>query len=163
MGKIDGIIRDPETGVVIARRDRHPLADLLRAIPSGAGGVEFSMPPELQHIIAIHLFDNLKCSPPTNPLYEYREPTVGHSGLNTGHDTSWVPVGAVANPAAVVADPISLPDPAGWSAEKLHAMKLAIRNEEIQQKLILSTDVVADPDANSGPNPTAAGGGSDLV
>ena len=162
MGKIDGVERDKATGIVLSRRDRHPLADLLKAIPSGAGGVEFSMPPELQHIIAIHLFDNLDCSPPREPKYSYREPTLGHSGLNTGNDPSWVPVGK-ASPVKVAAEPMVLPDPEGWSPEKLAAMTIGIRNEEIKRTMILSSDPVLDPDATTGENPTEAGGGSDLA
>ncbi|MFT4087401.1 MAG: hypothetical protein QM658_09650 [Gordonia sp. (in: high G+C Gram-positive bacteria)] len=63
-----GLIRDRE-GVVLARTAEHPLAYLFEAIPSYDPASEkplppMHMPPEMRQIIAIHVFDNLKCGGP---------------------------------------------------------------------------------------------------
>ena len=136
MGKIDGIKRDPDSGIVIARRDQHPLADEFRAIPAGNGvDTVFNLPAEMRQVLAIHIFDNRACSGPRNPKYFYVEPEAGPQiGLNGG---VWLPAGSVKKKPE---ERISLPDPSGWSNAKLKHMKQALRHEEIRRGLEAGAD-----------------------
>lgn len=78
-----GILRDPQTGVVVGRRKQHPSAHLLTAIPAGSPDFPdmppFNMPPEMKQLLAVHLFDNLY---PGLPL----PPKPGESWTITGAD-----------------------------------------------------------------------------
>lgn len=136
MGKIDGIKRDPDTGIVIARRDPHPLADEFRAIPAGNGiDTVFNLPVEMRQVLAIHIFDNRDCSPPRNPNYFYVEPEGGQQiGLNGG---MWLPASAAPKRAP---EKVVLPDASGWSNRKIEHMKAALRQEEIKRNLINDAD-----------------------
>lgn len=147
MGRFDGIHRDPKTGVTIARRDKHPLAGLFKAIPSGAGEIPINIPDELHHLLAIHIFDNLRCSPPNQPLYKYRQSAVNpEAGMNGG---LWVPIDAPDEEFAPAGPNADLPVPAEeinmWTPEKMAAMKTAMRAKEIRDKLAEGADPTGDP------------------
>ena len=136
MGKIDGIQREKDTGIVTARRDLHPLADEFRAIPAGNGtDTVFNLPAEMRQVLAIHIFDNRDCSGPRNPKYFYVEPTEGQQiGLNGG---MWLPSGSAPERER---EKIVVPDASGWSNRKLEHMKAQIRQEEIKRNLINDAD-----------------------
>lgn len=144
--RLSGIRRDPATGVVIARESRHPLADLFRSAPMGQGLPGMNIPAEAEHILAIHIFDNLNCSPPRNPKYKARKDK--EQIRSTGIDgVKWVPTNAPdadedADPEAA-ADDIVVADISGYNAMQLEAMKAQIREEEIKRKLAEQADPVA--------------------
>lgn len=137
----DGILYDPQTNIVLARRHAHPNIDIFNAIPSEAG-VYFDMPQELKQLCAIHCIDNLGMSPPTNPRYVYVPPS---SGLAIGGEKNvgtWEPP-VKGRKAAKEADPerpVVVPDPKGWSPRKMAAMRAALKGEEIRQQLIDGAD-----------------------
>jgi hypothetical protein len=132
MGKIDGIIRDKDTRVVLARRDKHPLADLFKAIPAGSSNMPvFNMPPEMHHLLAIHIFDNLDCSPPREPLYKYREPAEGHSGLNGG---MWVPIDEPDEAYAPAAAPVRVVDTSSMTDAELVENEKRLKAEKLRRK-----------------------------
>lgn len=66
-----GILRDPQTGVVVGRRNQHPHAHLFTAIPTAnpdyPGMPPFNMPDEMKQLIAVHFFDNLYPGLPLPP------------------------------------------------------------------------------------------------
>lgn len=144
MGRFDGITKDPKTGITLARRDKHPLAGLFKAIPSGAGNIPINIPDELHHLLAIHIFDNLRCTPPNQPLYKYREAAVNpEAGLNGG---LWVPIDEPDEDYAPDEEafelPVSQEEISMWSPKNVQAMKLAIRAKEIRDKLAEGADPV---------------------
>ena len=149
MGRLDGITRD-SNGIVLSRRDVHPLAYLFRAIPSGLENTNFSMPAEMTHLLAIHLFDNLDCSPPRAPKYKYRESADSqHEGLGG----EWVPDSAPDEDyaAAAFGGAVEIPgDIDEWSQAKRDAVKLAIRAAEIKAKMVQQADP-AMPDSGAVP------------
>lgn len=136
-----GIIRD-EAGIVVAMRDRHPLADLFRWVPMGASNLPgMGIQPELQHLLAIHVFSNLRCDyDPERALYDYREPK-RRAGMHATAGGVWVPKGVQDDEAfAESEDSVTIPDPTGWTPQKLAAMKTAVRAEEIKQKAVEQAD-----------------------
>ena len=66
-----GLLRDPQTGVVLGRRSQHPYSHLLTAIPSGSPDYPdmppFNMPAEMKQLLAVHVFDNLYPGLPEPP------------------------------------------------------------------------------------------------
>ncbi|OZE95081.1 hypothetical protein CH302_19265 [Rhodococcus sp. 15-2388-1-1a] len=137
----DGILRDPQTNIVIARRHAHPYIDVFNAIPSEAG-VNFDMPAELKQLCAIHIFDNLGCSPPTEPRYIYVPPSSAIAVGGQKNVGTWEPP-VKGRKAAKEADPerpVVVPDPQGWTKRKIAAMRAALKSEEIRQQLIDGAD-----------------------
>lgn len=138
-----GIIRD-EQGIVVGRRRRHPLADLFKDVPMG--GTAPNMPgmgilPEMQHLLAIHTFDNLRCSPPKDPRYVHKTPKNVPRGTHRGAPGLWVPIALANDPAfEETEDTVTIPDPAGWSPQKIAAMETALAAEKIEQTLVEQAD-----------------------
>lgn len=137
----DGIIRDRRTGIVLARKDRHPLADLFKDVPMGEGlpGLHMGL-PEVEHLLAIHVFDNMDCSPPRNPLYRA---VPDPDSLNaTGTDrVIYVPVDTP-NPVAVEEEDeqIFVADISKYNADQMAALKLQIQQKEIADKMLEQAD-----------------------
>lgn len=156
------IIRD-EAGIVVGRRERHPLADLFKAVPMGAEGMPgMRMPPEMEHLLAIHVFDNLKCSPPQDPLYVYREPKRRPLGAHAGADGVWVPTSETKDPAfAEDRRTVSVVDVTDWSEERLAAQEIVIKAERTRQKMVAQADphITTPAQAGEGDSPTETGEG----
>lgn len=149
MGSLDGITRDKD-GIVLSRRDVHPLAYLFRALPSGLDGTYFTLPPEIHHLLAIHIFDNLDCSPPRAPKYKYREAA---NAQHEGQGGDWVPDSAPDEDYAAAAFGAAVEIPGDideWSQAKRDAVKLAIRAAEIKSKMVQQADP-AMPDSAAVP------------
>ena len=136
-----GIIRDEE-GVVVDRRHRHPLADWLRCMPLGSSNLPgMNMDAMIEQRIAIHVFDNLHCSPPRDPAYVYRTPKQKPRGTHAAAPGVWVPVGLLEDEAFEESEEsVTIPDPTDWSPAKLQAMKTAIVQEEAKQRLVEQAD-----------------------
>lgn len=138
--KLSGIRRDATTGIVLAREQRHPLADLFRSVPMGTGLPGMKLPIEVEHLLAIHIFDNLDCSPPQNPLYKARpdkdaERALGMPGV------IWVPINTPDDPDTPDDDgTVVIADVAEYSERQLEAMKAQIRQVEIARKLAAQAD-----------------------
>lgn len=138
---VDGVVRDQRTGIVLARQDRHPGADLFRDAPMGEGLPGMHMPGEAEHILAIHFFDNLgyPVTPP-NPLYRAvadpeRPASAGQEGV------LWVPVGDVkAKAVPEDAPPVVVADISGYDDDQITALKAQIRQREIAKKLLEQAD-----------------------
>lgn len=165
MGKLNqesDIVRD-EAGIVTGRRTQHPLAGLFRAVPMGGANMPgMTLPVEIRHLLAIHTFDNLRCSPPKNPLYVYREPKFVPKGSHAGAGGVWVPVALADDPAFTETDTtVTVADVRDWSAERLKAQELAIKHERIRQNLITQGDphIQTAAQAGEGTDPTPAGEG----
>lgn len=137
-----GILRDEE-GIIVGRRRRHPLADLFKDVPMGTSNMPgMSMGPDIEHLLAIHVFDNMKCRyDPDRSLYVHRTPKKRPAGTHKGAPGVWVPK-TVADDPAFEEDPetIEVPDPTGWSPAKLAAAKTAIVAEENAQRMVEQAD-----------------------
>lgn len=156
------IIRD-EAGIVIGRRTEHPFAHLLKAVPMGNADMPgMGLPPEMRHLIAIHVWDNLRCSPPRDPLYVYKEPKRRPRGTHAGAGGVWVPM-EHANDEAFVEESgtVTVADVGGWSEDRLKAQEIAIAAERTRQKLVAQADphITTPEQAGEGPNPTPTGEG----
>ncbi|SNS57960.1 hypothetical protein [Rhodococcoides kyotonense] len=137
----DGILRDPQTNIVIARRHAHPYIDVFNAIPSETG-VNFDMPQELKQLCALHIFDNLGCSPPTNPRYVYVPPSTALAVGGQKNVGTWEPP-VKGRKAAKEADPerpVVVPAATGWSKTKIAAMRAELKREELRQSMIDGAD-----------------------
>ncbi|MDI9914341.1 hypothetical protein [Rhodococcus sp. IEGM 1379] len=135
----DGIVRDRRTGIVLARRNRHPMADLFRDAPMGEGLPGMHMDPMAEHLLAIHIFDNLDCLPPQNPLYKQ---VPDPESLNaTGTDrVIYVPIGTP-GPADVEAEePIIVADISDYTEDQDAALELQLRQKRIARKLLEQAD-----------------------
>ncbi|MRH85989.1 hypothetical protein GFY24_00665 [Nocardia sp. SYP-A9097] len=144
--RLDGIRRDPETGIVYARESRHPLADWFRSVPMGQGLPGMQMPPEIQHLLAIHVFDNLRLPAPTDALYKPRRDK--NATAATGHDAvTWVPIGAPDEGQGedITEAPVLVADITGYTPAQIAAMKAQIRQEEIRQKMLAQSDTGGAP------------------
>lgn len=143
-----GIVRDPKTGIVLARTIRHPLADLFMSAPMGQGLPALNIHPfnEISQILAIHMFDNLDCSPPRDPKYKWRpnNAQVRATGLP---GVLWVPINTPDPEPTVAAEPVEVADISEYSTEQLAVLKSQIRQVEIRQKLINNLDPHVDLDA----------------
>ncbi|GGG03875.1 hypothetical protein GCM10007304_17520 [Rhodococcoides trifolii] len=149
----DGVLRDPKTNIVLARRHPHPYKDVFNAIPTEAG-IGFDIPDGIKQLLAIHCFDNLGMSPPQNPRYEYVPPAGTHTVNGQNAVGSWEPP-VQGRKTAKEADPeraVVIPDPAGWSQNKLAAMEAAVKREKMRQAAILGADagVAAELAASEG-------------
>lgn len=145
MDKLDGIRRDPTTGIVLAREHRHPLADWFRAIPMGVGLPGMMIDPKAEHLFAIHVFDNLQLPAPSDPLYKPRRDR--NAPRDIGRESVlWVPTGAPDEDELedITATEVTVPDVAGYTAAQLAALKAAIKQEEITQAMAAQAD---DPGA----------------
>lgn len=165
MGRLNresDIVRDEE-GIVIGRRTQHPYAGLFKAVPMGSKDMPgMSFPVEFQHLLAIHVFDNLRCSPPRDPLYVYREPRRRPQGSHAGAGGVWVPVKLANDPAFVEeTGTVQVANVTDWSEERLRAQEIAIAAERTRQKLITQADphIQTAAQAGEGPDPTPAGEG----
>ncbi|MBF6298208.1 hypothetical protein IU459_11720 [Nocardia amamiensis] len=137
---LDGIRRDKATGIVLAREHRHPLADWFRSVPMGTGLPGMQMPPEAEHLLAIHVFDNLRLPAPKNPLYKPRVDREARRGAGI-EAVIWVPVGAPEEDATeALAEPVEVVDISHYSPAQLEAMKAQIRDVEVTRKLIEQSD-----------------------
>ncbi|WP_282775864.1 hypothetical protein [Nocardia sp. CC201C] len=139
--KLDGIRRDKATGIVLAREHRHPLADWLRSVPMGTGLPGMQMPPEIEHLLAIHLFDNLRLPAPTAPLYTPRVDKAARRDI--GKDAViWVPIGTPEEEETepVTGQPVTIADISDYTPAQLAAMKAAIRRAEIEAKMVEQSD-----------------------
>lgn len=139
--RLSGIVRDKTTGIVLTRSQRHPLADLFMSAPMGPGNLPgMNIPYEAHHILAIHVFDNLDCSPPRNPLYKFRrnleqERSTGIPGA------LWVPVNTPDKEYEPVADEVvEVVDITDYTPMQIEAMKAQIREKEIRDKLTANLD-----------------------
>lgn len=164
MGRLNAesdILRD-EAGIVVGRRSEHPLAHLFKAVPLGPGLPGMGMLPEHRHLLAIHVFDNLRCSPPRDPLYVLREPKNVPVGTHAGAGAVWVPVAHAADPAFVESrESVRIADVRGWSADRLKAQQAAIQAELIRQRLVEQADphITTPEQAGEGDVPTPPGDG----
>lgn len=139
--KLSGIVRDKQTGIVLARTQRHPLADLFRSAPMGMGNMPgMNIPAEAEHILAIHIFDNLDCSPPRRPKYKYRvnKEQVTSTGIP---GALWVPIDAPDEDYEPAPDEVvEVADISGYGPMQVEAMKAQIREHEIRAKLAANVD-----------------------
>ena len=138
--KLSGIRRDPTTGIVTAREQRHPLADLFRSVPMGVGLPGMRMQVEAEQLLAIHIFDNLDCSPPRTPLYKPRADT--DALRSTGMPgVLWVPINTPDDPdAPPVDEPVMVADIGTYTPAQLEAMKAQIKQIEMERRLIAQAD-----------------------
>lgn len=136
---IDGVLRDPKTGIVIARKDRHPLADLFIDAPMGQGLPGMHMAPEAEHILALHIFDNLRCSPPQDPLYKRRLDKDSVASLGQKRFI-WVPIKEPDDGNDVVDEVIEVDDISHYTPDQRAAMKVQIRQLEVRDKLVEQAD-----------------------
>lgn len=136
----DGIIRDRRTGIVLARKHRHPLADVFKDIPMGEGLPGMHMDPMAEHLLAIHVFDNEDCSPPREPLYKA---VPDPDSLNaTGTDrVLWVPINTPDPVADDEADEqILVADISEYTPDQVAAMEFQIRQKKIADKMLAQAD-----------------------
>jgi hypothetical protein len=138
---VDGIVRDPDTGIVIARENRHPGADMFRSAPMGEGLPGMNLPVEAEHILAIHFFDNLGyLLAPPNPLYEPIDNPEQRASTGTA-GVLWVPIEKGARRSAPEEDEtVIVADISGYDANQIAAMKAQIRQREIADKLLEQAD-----------------------
>ncbi|MGW4718251.1 hypothetical protein [Nocardia sp. NPDC004260] len=137
---LDGIRRDKATGIVLAREHRHPLADWFRSVPMGTGLPGMQMPPEAEHLLAIHTFDNLQLPAPKHPLYKPRidKEARRDAGIEA---VIWVPAGAPEDDTTeALAEPAEVDDISHYNPAQLAAMKAQIRQIEITRKLAEQSD-----------------------
>nr|WTA71314.1 hypothetical protein OHB51_35560 [Micromonospora sp. NBC_00855] len=139
--KLSGIRRDPNNGIVMAREQRHPMADLFRSVPMGTGLPGMRMPIEAEHLLAIHIFDNLDCSPPQNPVYKARPDkdalrSTGMPGF------IWVPIATPDDPEDPAPDegPVLVADIGEYDDRQIAAMKAQIAEVERQRKMSAQAD-----------------------
>ena len=138
--KLSGIRRDPNTGIVLARERRHPLADLFRNVPMGQGLPGMKMMPEAEHLLAIHAFDNLQCSPPRDPLYKARTDRDALAATGIAQ-VIWVPINTPdPEDEPPVETTVVVADISGYTPAQIEAMKAQIREEEIRRKLSAQAD-----------------------
>lgn len=136
---LNGVLRDPKTGIVIARKHRHPLADLFIDAPMGQGLPGMHMAAEAEHILAIHVFDNLDCSPPRNPLYKARLDQ--DSMAATGQKRYiYVPINEPDDGNDVVEEAVEVDDISHYDDDQLAAMKVQIHQIEVRKKLLEQAD-----------------------
>lgn len=156
------IVRD-EAGIVVGRHTEHPYADLLKQIPMGGANMPgMDLPAEMRHLIAIHIWDNLRCSGPRDPLYVLREPTNVPKGAGRRAASVWVPVSKLDDPAFAESDEsVTVADVRDWSPERLKAQKIAIAAEERRQKMVAQADphIQTPAQAGEGDTPTPGGEG----
>jgi hypothetical protein len=136
----DGIVRDRRTGIVLARKNRHPLADLFKDIPMGEGLPGMHMDPMAEHLLAIHIFDNLGCSPPQDPLYKsVPDP---ESLAATGSDrVLWVSVNIPDPvPEDEAGEQIEVADISGYDADQMAAMEFQMKQKRIADKMLEQAD-----------------------
>ena len=147
------MVRDPKTGVVHARKHEHPLRHVFEAVPNGTA-IPFNMPPEMQQVLAIHVFDNLRCSPPADDaVYRLvRAKANPDAPLGTG-GVMWVPktvpdstfdrpdvqVGAVAVEG--------IPDIEDLDDAQLDALEARIADRKIAQTQAANLDVPVETEA----------------
>ncbi len=165
MGKLNresDILRD-EAGIVVGRRTEHPLAHLFKSVPMGSADLPgMGLLPEMRHLLAIHVFDNLRCSPPRDPAYVYREPKRRPAGTHAGAGGVWVPVAHAEDPAfAEDRSSVTVADVTDWSPERLRAQEIAIAAERTRQSLVANADphITTPAQAGEGDTPTPAGEG----
>jgi hypothetical protein len=101
-----------------------------------------SMGAEIEHLLAVHTFDNLRCTyTPDRARYVHRRPRKRPAGTHKGAPGVWVPVNLADDPAFMEdTETVEIPDPTGWSPQKLAAMKTAVVSEEIKQKQVEQAD-----------------------
>lgn len=165
MGRLDresDILRD-EAGVVIGRRTEHPLAHLFKSVPMGSADLPgMGLLPEMRHLLAIHVFDNLHCSPPRDPAYVYREPKRRPVGVHAGAGGVWVPVTHADDPAFLEdRGSVTVADVRDWTEERLRAQETAIAAERTRQRLVAQADphITTPAQAGEGATPTPTGEG----
>ncbi|MEV0080900.1 hypothetical protein AB0H58_31195 [Nocardia neocaledoniensis] len=138
--KLSGIRRDPHSGIVLAREQRHPLADLFRSVPMGTGLPGMRMPIEAEHLLAIHIFDNLDCSPPQNPLYKARpdKDALRSTGMP---GVVWVPINTPDDPEdPAPPEAVMVADIGDYTPAQLEAMKAQIKQIELERRLSAQAD-----------------------
>lgn len=130
-----GLIRNAD-GVVIARRDEHPLAHLFEAVPSYDPATQnalppMHMPPEFRQLLAIHIFDNLRCAPPADDaVYRLVKNKVADAPLGLA-GALWVPHS--------VPDEVFEPEPVeddGVDIDGLSDAQLTVLQAKIDQRRI---------------------------
>lgn len=166
MGKLHAesdIVRD-EAGIVVGRHTEHPYAPLLKQIPMGGANMPgMGLLPEMRQLIAIHIWDNLRCSGPRDPLYVLREPKNVPRGAGRDAASLWVPVSKLDDPAFVESDgSVTVADVRDWSPQRLKAQKIAIAAEERRQRMVAQADphIVTPAQAGEGDTPTPPGEGA---
>lgn len=136
---IDGVLRDPKTGIVIARKRRHPLADLFIDAPMGQGLPGMHMAPEAEHILAIHVFDNLDCSPPRNPKYKRRLDRDSVASLGQKRYI-YVPINEPDDGNDVAEEVVEVADISHYDDDQLAAMEVQIQQVKVRKKLVEQAD-----------------------
>lgn len=136
----NGVIRDQRTGIVIAREERHPGADLFKDAPMGDGLPGMSMQPEAEHILAIHFFDNLgyPLTPP-DPRYKAQDDPDSMPGIGR-RLVKWVPLDTPDTESALDDEPIMVADISEYTPEQRAAMKAQLRQLEAAEKLMAQAD-----------------------
>lgn len=136
----DGVIRDQRTGIVLAREGRHPGADLFKDAPMGDGLPGMGMPPEAEHILAIHFFDNLgyPLTPP-KPLYKAVPDSDSVAEVGREH-VKWVPLDTPSRRSVQAEEPIVVADISGYTPDQVAAMEVQIRQKKIADKMLEQAD-----------------------
>lgn len=165
MGRLNresDILRD-EAGIVIGRRTEHPMSWVFKSVPMGSENMPgMGLLAEMRHLLAIHVFDNLHCSPPQNPAYVYKEPKNVPRGTHAGAGGVWVPIAHADDPAfAETAGSVTVSDVTDWSPERLKAQEIAIAAERTRQNLVAQADphITTPAQAGEGDTPTPTGEG----
>ncbi|WP_415395224.1 hypothetical protein ACMTN4_07590 [Rhodococcus globerulus] len=135
----DGIVRDRRTGIVLARKNRHPLADLFKDIPMGEGLPGMHMDPMAEHILAIHVVDNLGFVPSNAPLYKA---VPDPDSLNaTGTDrVLWVPINTPDPIVDELDEPIVVADISNYDPDQIAALEMQLQQKKIADKLLEQAD-----------------------
>ncbi|MFE5789534.1 phage gene 29 protein family protein [Rhodococcus erythropolis] len=136
----DGVIRERRTGIVLARKARHPGADLFRDVPMGDGLPGMHMATEAEHLLAIHFFDNLGYDVvPPNPLY--KAAVDPDSRKSTGSDrVVWVPIDTPEVDIEDDGELIVVPDIDGYTDDQIDAMELQVAQIKLNRKLLAQAD-----------------------
>ncbi|MGW4123614.1 hypothetical protein [Nocardia sp. NPDC004711] len=147
--RLDGIRRDPKTGIVFAREHQHPLSMWFQSVPMGQGLPGMQVPSEACHLFAIHVFDNLRLPAPSQPLYRPRRDPNARRDIGV-EGVKWVPIGdpeeAETEDASEV--PAVVADISGYDDTQIAALKAQIREVELTRKLIAQAD---QPDIHGAP------------
>jgi hypothetical protein len=149
----DGVLRDPKTNIVLARRHPHPFKDELNAIPSETG-VNFDIPDEMKQLIMIHLVDNRGWTQTGTARYEYVPPSTMYAVNGRAAVGTWEPP-VKGRKTAKEAEPeqaVVVPDATGWSPKKIAAMEAQLKAEKNRRAMIFGADagVAADLAAAEG-------------
>lgn len=146
-----GMVRDKKSGVVLAREQEHPQRYVFESIPNGTP-IPFHMDPEMQQVLAIHVFDNLKCSPPGDDAVYRLVRSKANPGapLGTG-GVVWVPKtvpDSAFEPEQV--EPLlveGVPDIESLDDAQLDALQVRIADRKIAQSQAANLDVPVETDA----------------